>query len=128
MAIPLTSNDQVVGALHIYSKRSKAFHEADASLGERIAAQIAGAIANSQLFQDRKRAEEALREREERYRSILESMHEGYLEVDIKGRFTVFNDSLRDMLVFKELMMSYRNIRIGRPGKYKKFNQYTHWL
>ena len=48
MAIPLISNDQVVGVLHINSKRSKAFNEADASLGERIAAQITGPIASVQ--------------------------------------------------------------------------------
>jgi two-component system sensor histidine kinase/response regulator len=128
MAIPLTSDDQVVGALHIYSKRSKAFHEANASLGERIAVQIAGAIANSQLFQDRKRVEEALREREERYRSILESMEEGYFEVDLRGRFTFFNDSLRNMLGFSkdELMeMSYREYTDEKTARkmFKIFNQ-----
>jgi PAS domain S-box-containing protein len=128
MAIPLTSNDHVVGALHIYSKRSKAFREADASLGERIANQIAGAIANNQLFQDRKRAEEALREREERFRSILESMEEGYFEVDLKGRFTFFNDSLSKMLGFPkdELMgMSYREYTDEETARkmYKICNQ-----
>jgi signal transduction histidine kinase len=60
MGIPLISNDQVVGVLHIYSKRPKAFNEADASLGERISAQIAGAMAKAQLFAELKRATEDL--------------------------------------------------------------------
>ncbi|MFX0203543.1 MAG: PAS domain-containing protein, partial [Candidatus Hodarchaeota archaeon] len=39
-------------------------------------------------------AEEALRQTEERYRTILESIEDGYYEVDIAGNHTFFNDSL----------------------------------
>ena len=39
-------------------------------------------------------AKEALRESEEKYRTILESIEEGYYETDIAGNFTFFNDSL----------------------------------
>jgi len=39
-------------------------------------------------------AEEALRESEEKYRTILESIEEGYYETNIAGDFTFFNDSL----------------------------------
>jgi len=39
-------------------------------------------------------AEEALRESEEKYRTILESIEDAYFEVDIRGNFTFFNDSL----------------------------------
>src|ERR1035437_787621 len=41
----------------------------------------------------RKRAEEALREREEKYRTILENIEDGYYEVDLNGNFTFFNAS-----------------------------------
>ena len=41
-----------------------------------------------------KEAERALRRSEERYRSILEEMEEGYWEVDLEGRYTFFNDAL----------------------------------
>ena len=40
------------------------------------------------------RAEAALRESEEKYRNILESMEEGYYEVDLAGNFTYLNDAL----------------------------------
>jgi PAS domain S-box-containing protein len=42
----------------------------------------------------RKQAEEALRESEEKYRNILESMEEGYFEADPAGNLTFFNDAL----------------------------------
>ncbi len=51
---------------------------------------------------ERKRAEEALRESEERYRNILESIEEGYYEVDIAGNFTFFNDSMSELLGYSK--------------------------
>jgi PAS domain S-box-containing protein len=41
-----------------------------------------------------KKAEEALRENEEKYRTILESIEEGYYEVDLAGNLTFFNESM----------------------------------
>ncbi|MEN6472826.1 MAG: PAS domain S-box protein [Syntrophaceae bacterium] len=43
---------------------------------------------------ERKQAEEALRQSEEKYRSILETMDESYFELDLKGNYTFFNDAL----------------------------------
>jgi hypothetical protein len=55
---------------------------------------------------DRVQAEEALRESEEKYRTILHSIQEAYYEVDLAGNLTFFNDSLRRHLGYskKELM------------------------
>jgi len=47
---------------------------------------------------ERKQAEEALKESEEKYRTILESIEEGYYEVDIAGNITFVNDSLCTIL------------------------------
>jgi two-component system cell cycle sensor histidine kinase/response regulator CckA len=41
-----------------------------------------------------KQTEVAVRQSEERYRTILDSIEEGYFEVDISGNFTFFNDAL----------------------------------
>ncbi|MGA9108993.1 MAG: PAS domain S-box protein [Smithella sp.] len=43
---------------------------------------------------ENKRAEEELRLNEEKYRSVLKDIQEGYFEVDLSGNFTFFNDSL----------------------------------
>ncbi|MGZ6230898.1 MAG: PAS domain-containing protein, partial [Syntrophales bacterium] len=42
----------------------------------------------------RKQREEALRISEEKYRTILEDIEDGYYEVDIAGNFTFLNDSM----------------------------------
>jgi two-component system cell cycle sensor histidine kinase/response regulator CckA len=43
---------------------------------------------------EQKHAEQALKESEEKYRTILESIEEGYFEVDVAGNFTFVNNSL----------------------------------
>ena len=56
---------------------------------------------NSRLNQEiesRKCAEENLQRIEEKYRDILESIEDGYYEVDLAGNFTFFNDSLFKIL------------------------------
>jgi diguanylate cyclase (GGDEF)-like protein/PAS domain S-box-containing protein len=59
---------------------------------------------------DRKRAEEALKASEERYRTILENIEDGYYEVDLKGNFTFFNESCRKIFGYsREAMMGMNN-------------------
>ncbi|MBU2026506.1 MAG: diguanylate cyclase [Proteobacteria bacterium] len=62
MSLPLISRDEAIGVLHFRSKKTKAYTERDLHLAERIGRQISGAIANAQLFSDRKRMEEEIRE------------------------------------------------------------------
>jgi signal transduction histidine kinase len=63
ISTPLIYRDSVIGALHFHAKKSKAYTDQDLNLAERIAAQIAAAVANARLFLEHERAEEALAER-----------------------------------------------------------------
>ena len=76
---------------------------------------------------ERKKAEEALRESEEKYRTILESMEEGYYEVDLAGNFTFVNDAMCKIRGYSrdELMgMSNREYMTEKTAKevFKAFN------
>jgi PAS domain S-box-containing protein len=60
---------------------------------------------------NRKRAEQALRESEEKYRTILENIEEGYYEVDPEGRFTFVNDSTSRILGQPKAQLLNTNIQ-----------------
>lgn len=85
---------------------------------------------NEQLRRDvaaRKQAEEALRESEEKYRTILENIEDSYYEVDIAGNLTFFNDSLCRLYGYSadELMgMNYRQYMDDETAKavYQTYN------
>jgi len=92
MSIPLISKDQVIGLLHFRSTKPNAYSEKDLRLAERVGNQIAGAIANAQLFSERKRAEEALKESEEKFRALFEQAAVGVAQIETEtGRFLSIN-------------------------------------
>jgi PAS domain S-box-containing protein len=58
---------------------------------------------------ERKKAEEALKASEEKYRTILESIEEGYYEVDFEGYFVFVNDSLSKILGVPKIDLGFMN-------------------
>ncbi len=65
---------------------------------------------------ERKRAEEELRQSEEKYRGILNSVEEGYYEVDLAGNFTFCNDYLAKSLGYtREELKGLNNRRYMSP-------------
>ena len=54
------------------------------------------------IFRERKQTEEIVRKSEEKYRTILESIEDGYYEVDTIGNLTFFNQSLCHILGYPE--------------------------
>jgi PAS domain S-box-containing protein/putative nucleotidyltransferase with HDIG domain len=77
---------------------------------------------------ERKKAEETLRESEEKYRAILESIEEGYYEVDLRGNITFCNDYLCKILGYpKEELLGTNNRRymdqVSAKHVFETFNQ-----
>jgi two-component system cell cycle sensor histidine kinase/response regulator CckA len=75
-----------------------------------------------------KRMNEALRQSEEKYRTILESMEEGYFEVDLAGNLTFFNDALCRIFGYPEeelIGLNNRDYTTPQTAKrmYKIFNR-----
>ena len=93
MAVPLISKGEMIAALFFYSKRPKAYTDQDLKLAESIGYQIAGGIANAQLFLEHKRAQEALQESEWRFRIAAESASDLIWDWDIgNGGLTWFGN------------------------------------
>jgi PAS domain S-box-containing protein len=64
---------------------------------------------------ERRQAEEALRQSEEKYRTVLEQMEESYYEVDLAGNFTFFNDALCRRLGYSREELMRINYRVYTP-------------
>ena len=77
---------------------------------------------------DRMRAERAIQDSEEKYRTILDSIEEGYFEVDLPGNLTFFNDSLCKMAGYsREELLGLNNREYTTPETaakmYRVFNR-----
>jgi len=74
---------------------------------------------------ERKRAEAALRESEEKYRTILQDMDDVYFEVDIKGNITFVNSSSCKMSGYSEEELTGTSFKkISIPDGIEKIVQY----
>jgi PAS domain S-box-containing protein len=87
-----------------------------------------GILVLSRDITEPKQTEEALRESEEKYRTILEDVKVGYWETDLAGNFTSFNDTVCYLLGYSKKEMMGMNYRANTGAEdvakvYKAFNQ-----
>jgi len=67
------------------------------------------------------KANEDLKESEEKYRNIIENIEEGYFEVDLKGNLTFLNDSLCKLVrLSKNELIGMNNMEYTTPETAKK--------
>lgn len=75
------------------------------------------------IYQDiteRKKAQEESRESEDKYRTILENIEDGYYEVDLAGNFIFFNESMCKILGYSREEMAGMNNRRYTDSEYSK--------
>ena len=84
--------------------------EVSANSFKNAAGEPVGFITTTRGITDRKRAEEALRKSEERYRSLVERTHVGIATADREGKFTFVNNGLCDILGYSEKEMLNRSV------------------
>lgn len=75
-----------------------------------------------------KQTQEALKKSEERYRTIIETIEDGYFEVDLRGNLTYFNDTLVRIYEYPRAEMEGMNNRQYTDAEnakilYKAFNK-----
>ena len=87
----------------------------------RLCLAIARELEEAATRSKRKQTEDALRESEEKYRTILENIEDGYYEVDLNGNFTFFNASMCRILGYpQEEMMGMNNRKFTDKENAKK--------
>jgi len=71
----------------------------------------------------RRDADKAMRQQDEKYRTIIENIQEGFLETDLAGNFTFFNNSICEILGYssKELA-EMNNQKLTDSENLKRFN------
>ncbi|MBF0509415.1 MAG: PAS domain-containing protein [Deltaproteobacteria bacterium] len=73
---------------------------------------------------ERKRMEETLRQSEERYRTILDSIGEGYYEIDLSGNFTFVNEAMGRLFGYhKNELEGMNSLRLTDRESAKKVYQ-----
>lgn len=89
--IPLFVRGTCIGALSLHSHIPNAFTDLELVAFRILAEQLASAIGNTRLLA-------GLRQSEEKYRTILENIEEGYYEMGLDGRFSFISDSVSQIL------------------------------
>ncbi|OGP71451.1 MAG: hypothetical protein A2W09_05785 [Deltaproteobacteria bacterium RBG_16_50_11] len=98
--IPLLSKEKVIGVLLFQSTQPRAYSDQEMKLAESVGSLFEGAIAKIQLFTERVRAEEELREFEARYKALFDrTLYCIYIH-DLEGRFLDANEGTLNLLEY----------------------------
>jgi len=93
----------------------------------RLGLAIERELAEKKMRERQKQDEEALRQSEEKYRSILDNIIDGYYETDLAGNFTFFNNALCRMWGYpKEELMGMHSRQYTDEETARKLYQAHH--
>jgi PAS domain S-box-containing protein len=98
MNVPLFSKGEVIGGILLRSRKRNAYTDKEVRIAESIGNEIAGAIAIAQLFQEQKQMESRLRESEERFRQVAETVGDFIWEIDANGLYRYTSPSVEKIL------------------------------
>jgi PAS domain S-box-containing protein len=123
LSVPMLWHGRVTGVIHVlHNVETRHFTEADLDLLTRFANHAAVAVENARLYDEaqkeiaeRKQAEDALRESEQRYRQLTEQAADGICLLDPGGNFILVNSRMCEMLGYTESELYQLNIVDSYP-------------
>ena len=113
VAVPLISRNEVIGTLHFRSSDPDAYSERSLELAERVASQIAGAVANSLLYAKQTNTQAALEE-SIRFEQRLVQEQTLFAEIgrvisasmDINEVYEDFANQVQKLIIFDRISLS----------------------
>ncbi|WDT75162.1 MAG: ATP-binding protein [Candidatus Manganitrophus sp.] len=106
MVVPIVGRDRILGAITFISAESgRRYNQTDLALAEDLARRAALAIENARLYRaaqeeiaERKRVEGSLRQSEEKYRNLFETMAQGVVYHNAWGKIISVNPAAERIL------------------------------
>jgi PAS domain S-box-containing protein len=98
VALPLVVGDKVLGVLDVQDDQAGRFTQADLDTFATLAGQVATSLQNARLFEAQKQAEEAVRESQQRFQGLVETLSDWIWEVNADGAYTYVSPKVTDLL------------------------------
>jgi two-component system sensor histidine kinase UhpB len=115
---------QTFGALAIYASEPHAFDDEEINLLMGLANDLAYGITALRANAERQRAEEALRESEEKYRGLMDYSSDAILLADLDGNLTDANRRAEELLGYtKEELLKMRYPQIHPPENLEEISR-----
>jgi PAS domain S-box-containing protein len=122
-AIPIIYDDRVYGALNVYSSQLDGFDDTEVGLLVELSNDLAFALRAIEEEEGHKQAEEALRESEEKYKTLTEDVPIGIYFNDFKGTFLYGNKKAEEITGYKReelLGKSFLKLKLLGPKELAK--------
>lgn len=102
LGVAVVLKKEIIGSLSLFDTESRQYSTTD----KRVLPTLAKAVA---IEEERYLAKREIQESEERYRTILEDIEEGYYEVDLKGNFLFLGGAFCEIFGYEEQEILGRN-------------------
>lgn len=98
MGVPLIIRERVIGVLHVGTRQERHFTSDDLHLLQRVGDRIAMTIESMRLNQIAQQAQEKAQERARLLETAFETITDGIVVFDTKGRYVQYNTAANNML------------------------------